>query len=808
MVDITNRIEEAERLKSLNPLSCEVEYTEINILAQRLSKVILDNYRVLRRIVECREEALRQRWTKKSNAQRRKILQDCDVKLSETHRADYTQLFRWQANPAEDPISSMQLNSEILSHRNDFLHPNLNVEDLTKVKSMLLLINSRGRNPLHLFADADLRAADLGFVGGFLPLKYLKDHTLLLEGESAETYGRLFRWTDKKMKERILAGFQYLPHEGLLILEIQQNVYSFPVNWCEALLQDSDIATIWGLSIEPEPPLLVQTSDNTTIASIAMETPYRLPSKLDFNRLRAVVTAKRLSAEDYIHDLKENPGIFADAMIEASDHRLERILDDEGKASSSIGTPEFWENVTRNVVVDAYFGMISWDIISKQLERLAMLQGKYAAFIHPENCLPEEFLKELLSFKNVLEFIQVGSRSNLTQGLPASLPFRHRFHRVSEISGCIEATQRVGKGFSKSEDLMIQLFEIMFTPERQKSLSLPAIMDDIEHIIEQDLELKAKITPWVSRALSDLGLIIRFGHEIDLYLPWATGFPRGMETHKDWLKSDLQDRCAELHKTDHYMTSSFRSLKALGDPTDERYNYPCDQRRTKKITEAMQSAEVKLDYFWTKLEYEYRRVSGSTLKQTIGHIFTNMRTIERTPDWVAPVRPAKVFPKSFQAPTIPQFFNNEPISNFVVPREKIKPKTRGEPTSFANIVGDTSEVALSEPKERIYKLKARALKVFKVLFFQPSESNIPGDLPWTEFKYAMVAMGFNVHKLDGSACQFTPPSTDEYEGKHRIQFHEPHSPGSTAKIPFHIARSMGRRLNYTYGWHGGMFMSE
>ncbi|KAF5875864.1 uncharacterized protein Bfra_002260 [Botrytis fragariae] len=41
MVDITNRIGEAERLKSLNGLSCEVKYTEINDLARRTSEVIL-----------------------------------------------------------------------------------------------------------------------------------------------------------------------------------------------------------------------------------------------------------------------------------------------------------------------------------------------------------------------------------------------------------------------------------------------------------------------------------------------------------------------------------------------------------------------------------------------------------------------------------------------------------------------------------------------------------------------------------------------------------------------------------------------
>ncbi|TGO47739.1 hypothetical protein BCON_0265g00120 [Botryotinia convoluta] len=700
---------------------------------------------MLRRIIECKEEALRQRWTKKSNAQRRKILQDCGIKLSETHRADYTQFLRWQVNPDTDPIPAIYLASEIVSHRNDFLHPHLNVEDLTKVKSMLLLINSRGRNPPHLFANADLRAADLGVTGGLLSLEFLKDHTLLLEGESAETYGRLVRWADKSMKERIMSGFQYLPHEGLLILEIQYNLYLFLVNWCEELLHDIEIGTIWRLPIEPEPPLLVETSDDTAIASTAMETPYRLPSKLDFNRLQVVVTAKRLSAEDYIHNLREDPGLFADAMMEASDHRIERVLNDEGKVHSSISTPEFWEDVTRSVVTDAYSDINNWDIISKQLERLAMLKDEYAASIYPQHDLPEELLKELLSLKKVLEFAQTGPRNNLTEGLPASLPFGHMFRRLSGISGDREATQRIGRGFSEREDLMIRIFEIKFTPEKKTAVSLPAIMDEIEHMIEQGLELKAKITPFSN------------GH----------GNTQGLAPNR---------------------------LTRL--------------RRTKKITEAMQIAEGKLDYFWTKLDYEYRRNSRTTLHQTVDHIFTNIRTVERTPDWVAPTRPARVFPKSFQAPTIPQFSTNEPISNFVAPQEKIKPKTRGVPTPSASLVEDTSEVPPSEPKERIYKLKARALKVFKVLFFQPSERNLPGDLPWTEFKYAMVAMGFTVHKFDGSACQFTPPSTDEYERKHGIQFHEPHSPGSTAKISFHVARGMGRRLKNAYGWHGGMFVSE
>ncbi|KAM0135192.1 hypothetical protein ACHAO1_005277 [Botrytis cinerea] len=815
MVDHINRMEEVELLKSINPSSYEATYTEINDQARETSKKVLDNYQILRCIIDRKEEVLRQQWKKKSSAQRLKILQNCGIELPETHGADYMQLFRWQLG------SDQNSTSDNMSHRNNYMHPHLNVEDLIKVKSMLLLINSRGRNPPHLFANADLRAADLGVISGALPLKFLKDHHLLLEGESMETYGRLVPWTDKRMKQKILAGFGHLPHQGLLILEIQDNIYSFLVNWCKALLQEIEIATIWRLPIEPEPPLLVEASDDTAIASIAMETPYRLPSKLDLDRLQAVVTAKRLSSEDYIHDLREDPGLFADAVMEESEHRMERILDDEGRAHSSIGKPEFWEDVTRALVTDAYYNLIGWDIASKQVDRLAILKDKYAFFSHPQNDLPEELLKELLSIKNVLKFIRGGYKKSLTSGLSASLPFRHKLCRLPRTSGSGFSVKIMGRENITAvdmgkEDLMVFLLALIFSPEKHTALGQSAMMDEIEHMIEQDHQLKEKITPWVSRVLSNVGLIVRIENELDLCLPWATGLPTDMEIHKDWLEQDLNDRSQLLPISGSHLKEAFRTLGVLGDPTDGRYNYPCEQRRTKKITEAMQSAERKLDYFWTKVDYNYRKaahisriITSTSLYQSVSHIFTNLRTVERTPDWVVPARPVKVFPKCLQTSTsIPQFSINEPISDFVAPQEKVKPKTRGIHHSSASLVEETLELPPSEPKERIYKLKARSLKVFKVLFFQSSETNLPGDLPWTEFKYAMAAMGFSIHKLDGSACHFLPPSTDEYVGKHGIQFHEPHSPGSAAKIHFHVARAMGRRLNNTYGWHGGMFVGE
>lgn len=102
----------------------------------------------------------------------------------------------------------------------------------------------------------------------------------------------------------------------------------------------------------------------------------------------------------------------------------------------------------------------------------------------------------------------------------------------------------------------------------------------------------------------------------------------------------------------------------------------------------------------------------------------------------------------------------------------------------------------------MFSVDARALKVFRTLFYTPSTSNTPGEVKWDDFLWAMTCTHFRPEKLHGSAWQFTPNGLDV---ETPIQFHEPHG-SMNGKIPFFVARRHGRRLNRNYGWHGGMFV--
>ncbi|PCH02639.1 Hypothetical protein PENO1_036920 [Penicillium occitanis (nom. inval.)] len=132
---------------------------------------------------------------------------------------------------------------------------------------------------------------------------------------------------------------------------------------------------------------------------------------------------------------------------------------------------------------------------------------------------------------------------------------------------------------------------------------------------------------------------------------------------------------------------------------------------------------------------------------------------------------------------------------------KTKVKSRGEPTKSANIVEPELNPRIDDAQP-LFKVDKRAFKVFSTLFFQPSQSSQPGEIPWNDFLHAMASTAFAVEKLYGSVWQFSPRNSDV---ERSIQFHEPHP---IAKIPFRMARRIGRRLNRAYGWNGDMFKSS
>lgn len=81
-------------------------------------------------------------------------------------------------------------------------------------------------------------------------------------------------------------------------------------------------------------------------------------------------------------------------------------------------------------------------------------------------------------------------------------------------------------------------------------LSLLALTDDLEHRIESDPKEKAKISSWVAGVFSDLGLIARIHHEIDIYHPWAATFDHEWGKYRNAVKAELTQQFALYTEVD------------------------------------------------------------------------------------------------------------------------------------------------------------------------------------------------------------------------------------------------------------------
>lgn len=303
---------------------------EARLQAFERSNKILSDWATLQKILDRHEETLRKRWMKKSKAQRKTILLIAWPDMPSTHQPDY-EAFR------KESLQQISLGTKF---KNAYMWPYINVEDLVQGKSLLLFINFRGRDRQNMFTHADHEAMRFGRVTGAINMPFLNDHTMFLDGLTAGTYGKLDAWAENdKAFEMMISGHGFHPGQGLTILEIQQRTLGFLVECCQLFLHDlsPDSLTDDQTPIKPEPPAITgDPAEWSTLASITAEAPYRVPANLDFGRLKAVVAAKRSSAEDHIWGLREDPGYYGDFVGDWSEHRQETLLDTNGKRHSAL----------------------------------------------------------------------------------------------------------------------------------------------------------------------------------------------------------------------------------------------------------------------------------------------------------------------------------------------------------------------------------------------------------------------------------------------------------------------------------------
>lgn len=184
---------------------------------------IFNNFERLQLIVGKHAKVLQTRWWKRTAMKRRKLLLEAWPNMPPEHRPDFNALRRgWKGD----------------QHRDSYLLPHINLEDLSKPKNLILLFESRTQHAPDVFAWRDSSTVQIAnSIEAVVVLRAVGNSMLLTGQKSRKTYGKVVSWSDNNQAAQdMYLGIGSHLGEGLILLEIQEKLMNFPCSLCRAVV--------------------------------------------------------------------------------------------------------------------------------------------------------------------------------------------------------------------------------------------------------------------------------------------------------------------------------------------------------------------------------------------------------------------------------------------------------------------------------------------------------------------------------------------------------------------------------------------
>ncbi|KPI41029.1 uncharacterized protein AB675_8031 [Cyphellophora attinorum] len=794
-----------------HPTPVLITLKEVKLKSSALSKSIFQNWRLLNSILQRHEAVIQKRWRKRSVEQRRKVLLSAwDGPMPSNHRPDF-EAFHKETNAQRRSGTR---------HRDAFVWPYINQEDLTKPRTLLLFLNSRGRHGPDKFASADVNAMHLGMAADAVSPAFLHGYIMLFRGrDDAESYGEIVKIDEHRHGIELLFT-QKEPHAGLglLILEIQDRIIAFLLKCARDILFDFSDTQVFDSEVRLEPPSASELGSGfTSLAILAAEAPYRVPYQLDMPRIESLLAAKRDQAADHLWSLREDPKYFMHAINEVAEHQVEQLNSSRGRshAFSRQEQQDFlWEDAVSTVLTTSYLELETWSELESQARSLGTMYLKYGPTLRVQDDLPADFYYAILTFRYWLDKtaqVHVLTLKPTIAGSALFRPYVEGQPATAPTTPGRHARQKLNVKLDKLPKEVLWLLGVLWGEEPElRSIPKTIVVDELQRLLSTSDYADELISEYVAALIADISIISECMNQIDLFQPWANTYQCGLQRHGENLRKDFAKSIqVSMRLLDAFCGDDASSLVRFMAPGEVDFHYPVDKRRTKQHVEAMQMAEKNLDRFWARVDDITKRKVGNLNGTATGALLKGSRTLSRTADWIEPVKSAVMTNvlTEFERPLSELYLELQRRTERTITRSaisaqaKAKRKTRGAVNLPSTTAGySPPPEASADDAQPAFKVGARALRVFKNLFHTPSLTAAPGEIDWADFLHALASIGFGAEKLYGSVWQFNPTRIDVDRA---IQFHEPHPSG---KIPFFAARRHGRRLNRAYGWHGGMFV--
>ncbi|QDS69706.1 hypothetical protein FKW77_009812 [Venturia effusa] len=705
-------------------------YDEINSQVRGYSETIMSSWKHVQEFCLAGGDIIERRWKKKSRKARKSFLLQAFPEMPKEHNPGFRALLEMDRKSPND-----------FCDQDTILWPFLNLEDLSRPKPLLLLLNSRGRNHPEVFVANDAELLIFGDAIDLLQKIYLPGYEIQLRS---------------RIDERSYAVLE--PIHGARISE--------------------------GLSSD-----YAGSGHQISFAEVAMEAAYQAPTSVDLSTLQALVRSQLEAAQDHAWDLRQDPAYFSEVITEVMTHN-----EDYGHSTDLPKNierdPEFVVSIG---LMDCYVNVALWEEVDTLLHAVIVLREMLDPNIanKPSSEWPEHYVQAIFELGGSVIGNSLSLRRKLRHEVYYSPSLRHLWEETDARGLREKDVPFLVPKRANTKDYFPLLIAVLTTWKIHYVYPLHQITEQIGRLLETNTSLSQKITRLVGDRLSNIQVLEEVMRQLRQYCPELYCSGRACMRPDAHENTSLVMREGGSRGEDSWAICcaiSFGNQLDQFAPRNGQFHYPADKPRSRQRVEQIQRAERRLDLLWSKIDESI----GKTLNvESIGEKMPAMdfsdRTLQRTPDWVPAEAkkidvdsPISIINAGFDSTLCHQ--EASPSKKFLT-ETRSTTKTRGTDTSDGKSTYQAQIQAVQEqvlPKQHLFHLKERDLKVFRNLFYQPSNEDAVGKIKFNDFLHAMSSVGFSYQKMGGSAWLFVPPAEWETRG---ISFHEPH--GSMApKVDF------------------------
>ena len=482
------------------------------------------------------------------------------------------------------------------AHRDIYLLPYINQEDLSKPSNLPLFLASRASHPPDLFAFHDFEGCRIGLGSHAIIIPNVDDYTMLLSRQDTpQSYGKIVSWrADATALSVMMSGLGKQPGEGLILLEIQETYLTFLVRCADLLLPDLDaLATVHPTSMEPISLTQQESTQNPGLKSVAeayAEAPYHVPQPFDFDRIQQLVAAKRAEAVDHIWALREDLSYFLGTLLDYSEHRQERILSSNLKKHPRLDTGLFSDFIANGVVVDAYCMFIQWNAAYNIVKETETIRDRDVQEPMKGPALPQAYHDKLYELQYFLERMVEGPIGDIKTSVTAGPQMRHLWEREPQQPGTMMIRTMPRDQEAMFNDPLTSLLHDVIYEQRPYGARMPNLPDEVDRLVRTDKRQAERVSTHLMDVLSNLAAIAELSRCLDFHIP------KIQAEDNDVRNKRYEERITLFRQVYKVFLSKKAQLHDVVTPTNN-LDYPSARKRTERNQDQIRAAEAKLDQF-------------------------------------------------------------------------------------------------------------------------------------------------------------------------------------------------------------------